>query len=260
VLDIDRIGFNDSGQKLLRGGYDEGGFVPLHYSGTANAPNHHAPSMPLDSLLIAITPVGLPEDQLVARCRAVEAGGATSVQVRLKDRPSGDVYKVAQTLVNVLNIPVYVNDRTDIALAAHADGVHVGATDLPAHRLRSVAPRPLRLGVSVGSPEEAQRAVAADADYWSIGPFAATTTKADAGAALGQRGFAALAQLAPAGTAIVAIGGIDLRTAPLAIGAGATGIAAVTALFASSDVVAATRALRHAVDTALAQRAASDPR
>jgi len=210
--------------------------------------------MSLDLLLVAITPASMPPDQLISQCRCVEAGGATSVQLRLKDRPSGEIFSIAQSLITALNIPVYVNDRTDIALAVGAAGVHVGATDLPARCIRMVAPRPFRVGISVGTSTEAQRALDADADYWSIGPFASTQTKTDAGAALGFDGFASLVRFVPHGIPVVAIGGIDPQTAPRAIEAGATGVAAVSALFEEADVKAATLSLRRVVERALERR------
>ena len=90
-------------------------------------------------------------------------------------------------------MPVLVNDRPDIALAAGAAGVHLGPDDLPVALARAIAPPGFVIGASVGS--EAEAAAAADADYWGIGPWRVTTTKADAGTGLGADGFARLAQI-----------------------------------------------------------------
>ena len=91
-------------------------------------------------------------------------------------------------------MPVIVNDRPDVALAVGAAGVHLGLDDLPVALARAIAPPGFVIGASVGSEGEAAAAV--EADYWGIGPWRVTTTKADAGAGLGADGFARLAHLA----------------------------------------------------------------
>ena len=118
-------------------------------------------------------------------CRRAVAGGATLIQVRSKTRPPLDVAGLARALVAALPVPVLVNDRVDVALAAGAAGAHLGQDDPPLDRLRPVVPPGFVLGISVGSAAEADRARAWSADYWSVGPCYATGSKADAGAALG---------------------------------------------------------------------------
>src|SRR5439155_1495155 len=141
---------------------------------------------------------------VVAECRQAARGGATMIQVRLKDAPPRDVAALTRSLVGALAIPVIVNDRVDVALAAGAAGAHLGQDDLPLDRVRPHVPPPptFLLGISVGTPAEAERVRAWDggADYWSVGPCFATGNKPDAGPPLGVEGFARLARLAPAGT------------------------------------------------------------
>src|SRR5256885_9969562 len=156
----------------------------------------------------------------VAECRRAARGGATMVQVRLKDAPPRDVAALTRTLVGALAIPVIVNDRVDVALAAGAAGAHPRPDDPPLHRLLPHVPPPpgFLLGISVGTPAEAERVRAWEergrgADYWSVGPCFATGNKPDAGAPLGAEGFARLARLAPAGTPVIAIGGISAANA-----------------------------------------------
>lgn len=205
-----------------------------------------------DCRLIAIPPADtLAIPALLSACRAAERGGATAVQLRMKDTSAGEQLAAALALRQVLTIPVYVNDRVDVARLAGAVGVHLGAEDLPPALVRVVAPRPTRVGVSVGSRDEAMRAVEADADYWSIGPFSTTGSKADAGPALGPAGFAALATHAPRGMPVIAIGGITAGLVPAVVGAGGVGVAAISALFGSEDVTTATRHLREALDDCL---------
>ncbi len=186
--------------------------------------------------------------KLGGACRAAEAGGATCIQIRIKGATASELLRAVQLALASVNLPVYVNDRADVALVAGAHGVHVGADDLPAAVIRSFVPRPMRVGVSVGADAEARLALAADADYWSLGPFHATSTKGDAGSALGEVGFRALASRAPDGMPIVAIGGITPDNVRVALEAGASGVAVISGIFGAMDMEAATRRLRRALD------------
>jgi len=187
---------------------------------------------------------------VVAACRQAARGGATMIQVRLKDAPPRDVATLTRSLVGALAIPVIVNDRVDVALAAGAAGAHLGQDDLPLDRVRPHVPPPptFLLGISVGTPAEAERVRAWDggADYWSVGPCFATGNKPDAGPPLGVEGFARLARLAPAGTPVIAIGGISTANAAAVARAGATGVAVIDAVWGASDPAGAARALRAA--------------
>src|SRR5467141_3920189 len=158
-------------------------------------------------------------------CRRAVRGGATAVQVRYKGAPAREIVILARALVGALAVPVLVNDRVDVALAAGAAGAHLGQDDPPLDRLRPHVPPGFLLGVSVGSPEEAERVRAWPADYWSVGPCFTTANKPDAGPALGPEGFAALARLAPAGIPVIGIGGITPANAAMIVGAGAAGVA-----------------------------------
>lgn len=209
----------------------------------------------LDCRLIAIPPADrLSPGALLSVCKAAEVGGATAVQLRMKNTSAGKQLTAARELVRVLSIPVYVNDRADIARISEAAGVHLGADDLPPGRIRAVVPRPMRVGVSVGSPDEAGRARDADADYWSVGPFAPTPSKANAGPPLGPGGFRTLAQLAPAVMPVIAIGGITAEQIPAVVDSGGVGVAVISAIFDATDVTGATRRLREALDVSLARR------
>src|ERR1051325_1388780 len=109
---------------------------------------------------------------VVAACRQAARGGATMIQVRLKDAHPRDVAALTRSLVGALAIPVIVNDRVDVALAAGAAGAHHGPAALPLARLRPPVPPPptFLLGTSVGTPAEAERVRGWRADYWSVGP------------------------------------------------------------------------------------------
>jgi thiamine-phosphate diphosphorylase len=173
---------------------------------------------------------------LVALARQAVAGGASSVQLRLKRATPRELVALARALVEAVAVPVLVNDRPDVAIAAGAAGVHLGPDDLPVARARALAPPGFVIGASVGSVEEAAGAQAAD--YWGIGPWRVTTTKADAGEGLGPEGFARLVRLA-GGRPCLAIGAVRPEDAPLIKAAGGAGLAVVSGLLAANDVRAA---------------------
>lgn len=179
---------------------------------------------------------------LVARAAAAEQGGATMVQLRLKDVDGRTLVEVARALVTALTVPLVVNDRADVALAAGAAGVHLGADDVPARVLRPALPRGFIIGASVGSEDEVPNAVGAD--YVGIGPVFATASKSDAGDAIGIGEFARLAGLA--GLPSVAIGGMTADNAAALMAAGARGVAVIRAVFAAPDPSSAARSLRRA--------------
>jgi thiamine-phosphate pyrophosphorylase len=205
-----------------------------------------------DLRLIAIASPPLVEEMsVVEACQAAESGGATAVQVRFKHSPASVLLSITDRLVATLSIPVYVNDRSDIALAAGASGVHLGAEDIPAAKVRQVAPRPFKIGVSVGTDDEAHAVLGTDVDYWSIGSIYTTGSKSDAGPPIGIAGFTQLARLAPNGIPTIAIGGIDESNAGPVIESGAAGIAVISAVFGTSSVERNTRSLRNIVDECL---------
>jgi thiamine-phosphate pyrophosphorylase len=180
---------------------------------------------------------------VVALARAAEAGGATAVQLRLKRAPPREQVGLARALVEALTVPVLVNDRPDVAIAAGAAGVHLGPDDLPVRLTRAITPPGFVIGASVGSMEEAAGAEAAD--YWGIGPWRITTTKADAGEGLGPEGFARLVRLA-AGRPCLAIGAVRPEDLPLVRAAGGSGVAVVSGILGALDVRAAAAAYAEA--------------
>jgi len=194
-------------------------------------------------LMVITDPVLLKGRDAVAVCRAAAQGGATMIQVRWKDGSPDEVLELTRALVAALPVPVLVNDRADIALAAGAAGAHLGWDDVPLTALRRHLPPGFLLGISVGTPEEAERAAAFPADYWSVGPCFATPTKRDAGPPLGPEGFAALARRAPEGVPVIGVGGVTAANATGVIRAGAAGVAVIGAVLSAPDPEAAARAL-----------------
>jgi thiamine-phosphate pyrophosphorylase len=184
-------------------------------------------------------------DGLVARAVAAARGGATMIQLRLKDADARLQVEVARALVTALppSVPTIVNDRADVALAAGAAGVHLGTEDLPVEAVRRIAPANFIVGASVGCDAEVARA--RGADYVGIGPVYGTTSKTDAGTAIGVEEFARLARRT--GLPAVAIGGVDASNAAPLIAAGARGVAVIRAVFGAANAEAAARAIRSAI-------------
>ena len=199
---------------------------------------------PTTLLLCAITddlrggPAGL-----LSRAEEAVAGGATMVQLRLKEEPARTLVEIARALIARLPVPVIVNDRVDVALAAGAAGAHVGAEDVPVSAIRPFVPAGFVIGASVTGAADLPNV--AGADYAGIGPVFPTLSKTDAAPVLGLARFAELA--AQAGVPSVAIGGVDAANVGEVMRAGASGIAVIRAVFGSEDPRAAARALRRAI-------------
>jgi thiamine-phosphate pyrophosphorylase len=188
-------------------------------------------------------------DRSVARGRdlpglleAVLAGGCRLVQLREKTMPLDELLPLARSLTRrcrEVGALLIVNDRADLALAAGADGLHVGQDDLPARRARALLPPGMILGVSTHDPEQARRAVADGADYVAVGSIFPTTTKAGF-QLVGPELIRRVRPEVP--VPLVAIGGITAENAPAVLAAGADAVAVISALCAASDPAAATRA------------------
>lgn len=176
---------------------------------------------------------------LVDRVAAAVRGGATSVQVRLKHASPREVVEIARAIVGKVPVPVIVNDRADIALAAGAAGVHVGGADLPVSAIRRFAPADFIIGASLGGDEEL--ANAKDADYVGIGPLFSTDSKDDAGKAIGIEGFRKLAGLS--GRPAIAVGGLSAERAAQVMAAGGAGVAVINAIFSAEDPESAARSI-----------------
>jgi len=175
---------------------------------------------------------------LVALAQAAVRGGVTAVQLRLKHASGRVLVEAARALVAAVPVPLLVNDRLDVALAAGAAGVHLGPDDLPVVLARRVVPPGFVVGASVGSADEAQ--VARPADYWGVGPWRASGTKPAAGEALGAGGFRRIVALAGR-IPCIAIGGVRPEDASAVRAAGGVGMAVVSGILGGGDVEQAAR-------------------
>lgn len=208
--------------------------------------------LPFDPTLYLVTDPALGRGRALGDIVAqAVAGGVTLVQLR--DKAAGgrallEEARALSALLAPLGVPLIVNDRVDVAVAAGAAGCHVGQSDLPAAAARALLGRDAILGVSLDAVDQLADLDPALVDYVAHGPFAATATKPDAGGPVGAEGLAAVRRLSA--LPLVAIGGIDAGNAGLAIGAGADGVAVVSAIVAAADPRAASRRLRAAVEAA----------
>lgn len=176
----------------------------------------------------------LGERDPVAVCQAAVRGGVTSVQLRLKHASPRELLALLRRLLPVLDVPVLVNDRLDVALAGGAAGVHLGPDDVPVGLARSIAPAGFLVGASVGLVSEVPFGMGAD--YWGIGPFRATATKSDAGSALGVDGLRAVLGHLPPGTVGMAIGGVRPEDVAPILEAGAAGVAVVSGILGDGEI------------------------
>jgi thiamine-phosphate pyrophosphorylase len=160
------------------------------------------------------------------------------VELRLKNASPRELVALARRLVSGTEVPILINDRLDVALAAGAAGVHLGIDDLPVAVARRVVPDGFVIGASVGSEDEIDNG--RGADYWGIGPWRPTSTKADAGASLGPQRFASLASRS-GGIPCVAIGGVRPEDVPVIRALGGAGVAVASGILARGDTAAAAR-------------------
>jgi thiamine-phosphate pyrophosphorylase len=170
-------------------------------------------------------------------------GGATMIQLRDKQMTDRELYETAcrmRRLCAARRVPFVVNDRLDVALAAEADGVHLGLGDIPVARARRVAPRGFIVGGTAHSEEEAIRAERDGADYIGIGAAYASGSKKDS-VVLGPEGIARVRSSVSIPT--VAIGGITAETAKEVLASGVDGICVIEAAVGRGDVEAAVRRL-----------------
>jgi thiamine-phosphate pyrophosphorylase len=196
-------------------------------------------------------------DREVARGRdvrwlldAVLAGGCQIVQLREKRMPMADLYPLAVAFAErcrQAGALFIVNDRTDLAMAVAADGVHVGQEDLPAAAARQILPAGKILGVSTHDAGQARQALADRADYVAVGSIFPTGTKA-AFQLVGPDLVRVLRPEIP--VPLVGIGGITLDNAEEVIAAGADAVAVISAVCAASDPEAATRRLLERLERA----------
>lgn len=178
----------------------------------------------------------------------VVAGGASVVQLREKEENTRTFLEEALSLRAITKeqgILFIVNDRIDIALAACADGVHLGEEDMPIEYARRIAPH-LLIGASCDTEERAKELESQGADYLGVGTVFTTATKKDAGEPIGLERLRAIKKAVK--IPVVAIGGITLENLKEVLATGVDGIAVVSAIVGSPSPYDATRMFRRKID------------
>lgn len=173
--------------------------------------------------------------------RAAFAGGASTVQIRLKTAGSGELLRAVEAAVTLRAGLVIVNDRADIAAMADADGVHLGDEDIPTPDARALVGPERLIGRTCRTLESARQAIAEGADYVGFGPVFATRTKVVDAEPRGLETLAAVAR--GLGAPVVAIAGIGLENIAAVARAGARAAAVASDLFGQGDVAGRARAL-----------------
>lgn len=169
-------------------------------------------------------------------------GGATMLQLRDKTSTPSALAQAARAIMAAAgDIPLLINDRLDVAIATGAAGAHLGQDDVPLSDARGFVPAGFLLGGSAGNEDEARAAARAGAHYLGVGPVHVTSSKTDAGVAIGVDGFERIRSGGP--LPCVAIGGVTAKDVPELLRAGAAGIAVIGAVLGGDDVERATRAL-----------------
>jgi len=190
-------------------------------------------------------PVGI-----LSLARKCAAGGADCIQLRAKDMSDDRLFAIAAEFVGICReagVLSIINDRVDIAVAAVADGVHLGQEDLPVAQARWLQARPMIIGKSTHSLEQLRSACGELVTYAAVGPVFPTATKPGAGAVGLEYVAAAAKELAGGGIASVAVGGIGPENVEQVLRAGARAIAVCSAVTGSADPKAACKALKEKI-------------
>lgn len=219
--------------------------------------------MDLDLRLYALVDPMVAGGRSLADLTARIANSATLVQLRDKTGSTRSMIDQARALHSELEpkgIPLLINDRVDVALAAEADGAHIGQDDMAPADARLLLGRNAIIGLSVKTVEQARAAPLDQLDYVAIGGVYGTTSKDNTSTPIGIAGLSSIVQVIRArdrNYPICAIAGINAGNAADVIAAGADGVAVISALSLAPDPGKAAQDLRAVVDNALKRRAGS---
>ncbi len=188
---------------------------------------------------------GLSHEQIALRA---VAGGADVIQLRDKQAGGAALLAAARAIrgiTSVSGVLFIVNDRLDLALAASADGVHLGRDDLPVREARRITPPGFIIGASVGTLEEAISVVSEGADYIALSPTFDTASKGDAGPGKGLDTLRVIRSAVD--VPVIAIGGIGPENVVDVLDTGADGVAVISAVVGEQDITAAAARLKRII-------------
>ena len=185
--------------------------------------------------------------------RAVK-GGVSAVQIRKKTGSNQDYQSIAVEIRNALatsGIPVFVNDRVEVAAAASIDCIHLGQDDVSINSARRLLGENVRIGLTVRSVDEAARAPLAELSYVSVGGVFATRSKFNPDPPIGLRTLATIVRqlrLRNSQCPIIAISGISLKNVDSVLATGVDGIAVVAAICEAKDPESIAQAFRNKIN------------
>lgn len=186
-------------------------------------------------------------DHVESTALVIEAG-VKVIQLRDKEHKKAKLIDIAQEMGKLCRengVLFIVNDYIDVALAADADGLHLGEEDLPAVVARGLLPRDKILGCSVRTIEKARSAIAEGADHLGVGGMFPTTSKED-NEVIGTAGLRAIREAVD--VPLVAIGGINKDNMSSVLEAGADAVAVISAVLGAGDIEIATRQLLKVIE------------
>lgn len=194
-------------------------------------------------------------DSGLMSCKTIEEsvergilGGCSVVQLREKNASSLELFQLAvrvKRITDKYNVPLIINDRLDICLAAGAAGVHLGQSDLPCAEARKILGADKIIGVSAATTEEASKAQADGADYLGVGAVFTTSTKTNTRPVTAEtiRGIRAAVTIP-----FVVIGGVNPQNITQLYGLGIDGAAVISAVISQPDITEAARVMRAAAE------------
>lgn len=166
-----------------------------------------------------------------ATLKSVLSAGVPTIQVRSKSASTRELFELASLVreeAEGFPVLIFVNDRSDVALAVGADGVHVGPADLPVLHIRRSCPEEFLIGTSSDDPRLAGGLIAEGADYVGCGAVFATATKPTAGQGIGIHGLSRV--VAAVDAPVVGIGGITLQNVQEVMTSGCAGVAILSGI------------------------------
>ena len=170
-------------------------------------------------------------------------GGATIIQLREKDCTSREFYELALSIKDITDayeVPLIINDRLDIALAVHADGVHLGQSDIPVQVARNVMGPNCIVGATANTLEKAKEAWQSGADYLGVGDVFGSATKNDT-KPVELKELKKICDTVK--IPVVAIGGLSKKNIHLLKDTGVAGVAVISAVLGQTDITAAAEEL-----------------
>ena len=205
--------------------------------------------MPVDFKLYLITDRKQTKLPLPEAVRLALQGGVPAVQLREKDLPVRELLALAQELRVVtreFGAKLFVNDHVDVAVAAEADGVHLGRQSMPVDAARKIVGSGMLIGASTHSAQEAKDAEAKGADFVTYGPIFETPSKAQYGKPVGKLSIKEIKYCID--IPVFALGGVKSGNIMQVIAAGADGVAVISSIFAAEDVTTAARKFMQAIN------------